>query len=53
MRVEKKDFVEGARNARGIVVIIDVFRAFSTACYCFRSGADKIIPVGAVEEAIA
>lgn len=53
MRVEKTDFIEGAKNARGVVVIIDVFRAFSTACYCFKSGAGKIIAVGAVEDAVA
>jgi 2-phosphosulfolactate phosphatase len=45
--------VEGARQARGLVVIIDVFRAFSTACYVFANGADKIIPVGDIDIAYA
>ncbi len=53
MRVEKTDFVEGARSARGIVVIIDVFRAFSTACYGFTRGVKRIYPVGEVAEALA
>ena len=38
--------IEGARQARGLAVIIDVFRAFSTACYVVRNGAVGIIPVG-------
>ena len=45
------DFVEGARNARGAVVIIDVFRAFSTACYAFANGARRIIPVADIAHA--
>lgn len=38
--------IEGARQAKGLAVIIDVFRAFSTACYVVRNGAVEIIPVG-------
>lgn len=53
MEIEVADFVAGARQARGIVVIIDVFRAFSTACYCFMQGAERLLPAGAVEEALA
>jgi 2-phosphosulfolactate phosphatase len=41
--------LDGARQASGLVVIIDVFRAFSTACYVFANGADKLIPVGDIE----
>ena len=33
MKVEILEFVKGARNAKGVAVIIDVFRAFSVACY--------------------
>jgi 2-phosphosulfolactate phosphatase len=35
----------------GLVVIIDVFRAFSTACYVVANGAEKIIPVGDLQAA--
>jgi 2-phosphosulfolactate phosphatase len=35
-----------------IVVIIDVFRATSAICVAFHNGADKIIPVASVEEAM-
>ncbi len=43
--------IEGARQARGLAVIIDVFRAFSTACYVVRNGAVGIIPVGDADRA--
>ena len=43
--------VEGAKQARGLTVIIDVFRAFSMACYVYANGAEKIIPVGKLETA--
>jgi len=46
MDIEILQLLEGARKARGLTVIIDVFRAFSTACYVFFNGAEKIIPVG-------
>ena len=52
MKIELFDFVEGASKARGIVVIIDVFRAFSTACYAFANGAASIIAVGEVNKAL-
>jgi 2-phosphosulfolactate phosphatase len=41
--------VEGARQARGAAVIIDVFRAFSFECYLIRANAAKIIPVASLE----
>jgi 2-phosphosulfolactate phosphatase len=45
------DFEAGARAARGVAVVIDVFRAFSLACYAFANGARRIIPIGDIEEA--
>jgi len=53
MKVEILEFVEGARMARGLTVIIDVFRAFSVGCYAFDSGAAGIIATAGVEEAFA
>ena len=38
--------IEGAKQATGVVVIIDVFRAFSVEAYLMNNGAEKIIPVG-------
>ena len=37
--------LSGAKEATGITVIIDVFRAFSVESYLFSKGAEKIIPV--------
>jgi len=51
MKIKILEFVEGARNAKGITVIIDVFRAFSAECYAFDSGAARIIATATPEEA--
>ena len=51
MEIKILQLVEGAKNARGLTVIIDVFRAFSTACYAFGNGAYEILCVGEVETA--
>jgi 2-phosphosulfolactate phosphatase len=44
--------LEGARRARGTVAVIDVFRAFTTAAVALANGAERIIMVSAVEEAL-
>jgi 2-phosphosulfolactate phosphatase len=41
------------QDARGVVVVIDVLRAFSTDAYAFAAGARQIILVSSVEEALA
>ena len=51
MKINRLSLVEGAREAKGLTVIIDVFRAFTTAAYVMANCAKKIIPVGSVEEA--
>lgn len=53
MRIEVVDHVAGARQARGIAVVIDVFRAFSVAPHAFAGGAARVLPVGEIEEALA
>jgi 2-phosphosulfolactate phosphatase len=53
MKIEILEFIEGAKKARGIVVIIDVFRAFSTACYAFDSGASRVLTTGDTKNAFA
>lgn len=52
MIVEILEFTEGAKRARGIAVIIDVFRAFSVACYAFDAGAARVITTASVEQAL-
>lgn len=51
--IEVTDFVAGARAARGLVVVIDVFRAFSVAAYAHAKGARNIIPVASIDDARA
>src|SRR5512138_2226008 len=46
MEIEILQLLEGAKQAKGLTVIIDVFRAFSTACYAFGNGIRRIYPVG-------
>ena len=52
MQIEILQLTEGAKKAKGTTVVIDVFRAFSTACYLAAAGADRIIPVEQVDEAL-
>lgn len=51
MKVEILEFVEGARKAHGVTVIIDVFRAFSVACYAYDAGAAVIIATAGADDA--
>jgi len=53
MNVQILQLIEGAKQARGLTVIIDVFRAFSVECYAFARGAKMILPVGGIDEAFA
>lgn len=53
MKIEILEFVDGARKAKGVAVIIDVFRAFSVACYAFDAGAARVITTSDVEEAFS
>ena len=53
MDVRVLELVDGAREARGLTVVIDVFRAFTLECYLFAQGAKAIYPIGSVDEARA
>ena len=44
--------IEGAKQAQGLCVIIDVFRAFSLECCLYDLGAALVRPVGSVEETL-
>jgi 2-phosphosulfolactate phosphatase len=45
--------LEDCHTAKGVVVVIDVLRAFSTAAYAFSRGAKEVILVSTVEEALS
>ncbi|MFW6029990.1 MAG: 2-phosphosulfolactate phosphatase, partial [Halanaerobiales bacterium] len=51
MKYKILHLIDGAKEARGLAVVIDVFRAFSTAVYLFANGAERIIPVATLETA--
>ena len=52
MKIEIRSLLKGAREARGTVLIIDVFRAFTTASIALSRGAEKIVLVAEVDEAL-
>jgi 2-phosphosulfolactate phosphatase len=53
VQIDVFDHVTGARDARGIAVVIDVFRAFSVAAYAFDAGAARVLPVAEIGDAEA
>jgi 2-phosphosulfolactate phosphatase len=46
-------FLDGAREATGHAIIVDVFRAFTTAAFCVAAGAREIVLVADHEQALA
>jgi 2-phosphosulfolactate phosphatase len=53
MEIKLGSLIRDAREAQGTVIIIDVFRAFTTAAIAFDKGASRIILVAEIEEALA
>jgi 2-phosphosulfolactate phosphatase len=51
MRIEQAAGVEGARDARGLVVVIDVFRAFTVSAYAIAGGAREVLYVADLDRA--
>ena len=49
MKIDILHLLDGAKNARGLVVVIDVFRAFSFECYAIQNNVRRIIPVASQE----
>ena len=46
MNIKILQLIEGARQATGLAVIIDVFRAFTVEAYLVNNGVQELIPVG-------
>ena len=53
MEISIYSLLEGAERATGMVAIIDVFRAFTTAAVARANGASSIVMVRTVDEAVA
>jgi 2-phosphosulfolactate phosphatase len=53
MKVERRSLLSGAETAEGIVVIIDVLRAFTCSALMFRYGMRDLTLVRTPEEALA
>ena len=53
MNVRVTRFLDGATAATGHAVIVDVFRAFTTAAFCVAAGAREIVLVADHEHALA
>jgi 2-phosphosulfolactate phosphatase len=51
LKIKRLSLLEGAKQATGLAVVIDVFRAFTTGAYVMANGAERIYPVATVEEA--
>ena len=52
MEIRIESLLDGARRAKGTVVIVDVFRAFTTAAVALARGAGRIIMVAEIAEAL-
>jgi 2-phosphosulfolactate phosphatase len=44
--------LETCHKAAGLVIVIDVIRAFTNAAFAFGQGAERILPVSGVDEAL-
>ena len=53
MDIQILELIDGAKEAEGLTVIIDVFRAFSLECYLMNFGASAIYAVGSIAEAFS
>ena len=53
MNVRVARGLDGARRVTGHTVIVDVFRAFTTAAFCVAAGAREIVLLGDHEQALS
>ena len=53
MNIRVLELIEGAKAAKGLTVIIDVFRAMTVEAYVIQNGAADLIPMGSIDEAYA
>jgi len=53
MNIQILELIDGAKAAKGLTVIIDVFRAMTVEAYVIHNGAQDLIPMGDIEAAYA
>ena len=53
MNIQILELIEGAKAAKGLTVIIDVFRAMTVEAYVIQNGAADLIPVADIDAAYA
>lgn len=51
MELSVRECLEGAQGAKGLTVIIDVFRAFSLECHLFFQNPKRVLAVGNLQTA--
>jgi 2-phosphosulfolactate phosphatase len=51
-RILRKSLISGAREAEGVAVVIDVYRAFTSAALMMHLGAEKIVLLAKSEAAL-
>ena len=51
MNIRILQLIEGAKQAKGATIIIDVFRAFTVEAYVANNGAKYIVPIGDKDKA--
>jgi len=51
MNIKILHLLDGAKQSKGLAVVIDVFRAFSVQCYLFAGGVKEIIAVSNIDTA--
>ena len=51
MKIQILELIDGAKAAKGLTVIIDVFRAMTVEAYMINNGAKDLIPMGSLEKA--
>ncbi len=51
MKIEILQLIDGAKKARGLTVVIDVFRAMTVEAFLMSRGVEKLLPVGDVQVA--
>lgn len=53
MSIQILELIDGAKKAKGLTVIIDVFRAMTVEAYVIQNGAKDLIPMGDIDAAYA